>query len=152
MRTVLAILNSLPPSAADFGIQIPNPPYPSLTVRGIGLGPRGLPAVAVFQYRARGARRLRHPEMHFEIAIVAGEAADLLPFCFRSDYDELEERSVIREGLEPNGRPVVRVDESRLDDQRRVARDWDRLLFAQGFMHAYYQTMLLPMPALPAHA
>ena len=143
---------NLPPLAANFGVQVRNPPCPALTVRGIGLGPRGLPAIAVFQHRARGSRQLRHPEMRFEITFVAREATDLLPFCWRSDYDELEEHSVIREGLEPNGQPVIRVDLHRLEDQRSVARDWDRLLLAQGFMQAYYRAWLVPPPSRVACA
>ena len=151
MRTVLAILNRSLPLAADFELHIHNAPWPALIVQGIGMGPRGLPAISVSQFRQRGATLLRHPEMRFEAAFLAGEVADLLPFCWRSDYDELEEHSVVRDGAEPDGRPVIHIDEHMLADQRLVARDWDRLLAAQGFEHAYYHAWFL-QPQQQAHA
>ena len=152
MKTVLAILNRSLPLPAKFDLTIHNLPFPALTIRGLDSGPRGLPAIAVCQYRACGAALVRHPEMRFEVAALAREAVDLLPFCRCSDYDQIEECSVVCEGFEPDGRRILRVDRKQLDDQRGLARDWDRLLAAQGFESAYYREWHLPSPLQAAYA
>ena len=152
MRTVLAILNRSLPLPARFEFTIHNQPFPALTIRSITSGPRDLPAIAVCQYRASGTRQLRHPEMCFEVDIRSSFAFDLLPFCRRSEYDQLEECSVYCEGFEPDGRRLIRVDQRRLDDQRCVAHDWDRLLASQGFESAYCREWHVPPLVQPACA
>ena len=152
MRTVLAILNRSLPLSARFEFTIHNSPFPALTIQSNGSGPHGLPAIAVCQYRACGAQQLRHPEMLFEVELRSGSGVDLLPFCWRSDYDQLEEYSIFCEGFEPDGRRVLRVDQRRLDDQRCVARDWDKLLAAQSFEVAYCRQWRVPPLAHPAYA
>ena len=152
MQIILAILNRSLPLAARFELHVHNHPFPSLTVMGLGSGPRGLPAISVFQHRCRDAAPLRHPEMRFEVEFQAGSAVELLPFCWRSDYAEIEEYSVFRDGAEPNGKSVLRIDAKRLADQRCTALEWNVALAAQGFERAWCHAWHLDTAARIAHA
>ncbi len=152
MKTVIAMLNRSFPLQADFELSVINPPHSPLTVVGIGMGPRGLPAIAVWQYRARGARMLREPEMHFEVEWSRGEVADLYPYSWHSEYAELDEVAVTCEGVELDGRHIVRSDNRMIADHRAFALIWDKELVEKSFEQAYYRFAFLSPPIQNAHA
>ena len=152
MKTVIAIMNRSLPLTSDFRLSVVQPPYSPLTIAGIGLGPRRLPAISVWQYRQRGGKRLREPEMHFEVEWRSGEVAELYPYSWHSEYAELDEVAVACLGTEPDGRLLICTDGRMVADQRAFALQWDRELAAQGFEQAYYRAELFTPPSYRAHA
>jgi len=152
MKTVIAILNRSLPLKADFELSVFNPPYSPLFIAGIGFGPHRLPAISIWQYRERGVKKLREPEMHFEVEWRGRDVAELYSYSWHSEYAELDEVAIICDGIEPDGRPILHADIRMVTDHRDFALHWDKKLAAQDFERAHYRAGLFTPPAQNAHA
>ena len=107
-------------------VKIENPPYMSLTVENIGLGPRGLPALSICHYGELNGDLMRDPEMCFEMEIENGAVKECHPYYFRNDYAGMEQFSVDAE--------TGRIDTLQVQAQRNFAGLWSRTLEEQGFL------------------
>ena len=116
-------------------VRIENPPYMSLTVENIGLGPRGLPALSICHYGEQNGDLMRDPEMCFEMEIENGAVKEFHPYYFRNDYVAFEQFVVDEENR--------RIDVKAIQSQREMAQLWDSNLAAQGFLKAHSATLKL---------
>ncbi len=80
-------------------VEIPNPPYMTLTVENIGPGPRHLPALSICHYGEQNGDAMRDPEMCFEMEIEDGKVKEFHPYYYRNDYMGVEQwsRNVVRD-------------------------------------------------------
>ena len=118
-------------SRPETTVKIENPPYMSLTVENIGLGPRGLPALSICHYGELNGDLMRDPEMCFELSNPLGMGWILAPYYFRNDYMGVEQYSRNREG---ENYVFVR---DLLHQHESFARTWDKNIRAQGFVEAF---------------
>ena len=116
-------------------VKIENPPYMSLTVENIGLGPRGLPALSICHYGELNGDLMRDPEMCFEMEIENGSVKEFHPYYYRNDYVAFEQFVVNEENR--------RIDVKAIQSQREMAQLWDSNLAAQGFLKAHTATLKL---------
>lgn len=108
-------------------VKIENPPYMTLTVENIGLGPRGLPALSICHYGEQNGDLMRDPEMCFEMEIENGVVIEFHPYYYRNDYA----------GFEQNAVEDTRIDALMIRGQREFSEMWSRNLIHQGFPSAY---------------
>jgi len=116
-------------------VKIENPPYMSLTVENIGLGPRGLPALSICHYGELIGNLTRDPEMCFEMEIENGSVKEFHPYYYRNDYVAFEQFAVDEENRD--------IDVKAIQSQREMAQLWDSNLAAQGFLKAHSATLKL---------
>ena len=106
-------------SRPETTVKIENPPYMSLTVENIGLGPRGFPALSICHYGELNGDLMRDPEMCFEMEIENGSVKEFHPYYYRNDYVAFEQFAVEpphrREGYSVTARdgPTVGLEFSR---------------------------------------
>jgi len=112
-------------------VKIENPPYMSLTVENIGLGPRGLPALSICHYGELNGDLMRDPEICFEMEIENDAVKEFHPYYYRNDYVAFEQFVVDEENR--------RIDVNAIQSQREMAQLWDSNLAAQGFLKAHTQ-------------
>jgi hypothetical protein len=122
-------------SRPETTVKIENPPYMSLTVENIGLGPRGLPALSICHYGELNGDLMRDPEMCFEMEIENGSVKEFHPYYYRNDYVASEQFAVDEESRDINVKAI--------QSQREMARVWDSNLVAQGFLKLYTATLKL---------
>ena len=122
-------------SRSETTVKIENPPYMSLTVENIGLGPRGLPALSICHYGELNGDLMRDPEMCFEMEIENGAVKEFHPYYYRNDYVAFEQFAEDEENR--------RIDVKAIQSQREMARLWDSNLVAQGFLKLYTATLKL---------
>jgi hypothetical protein len=122
-------------SRPETTVKIENPPYMSLTVENIGLGPRGLPALSICHYGELNGDLMRDPEMCFEMEIENGAVKEFHPYYYRNDYVAFEQFAVDEENR--------RIDVKAIQSQREMAQLWDSNLAAQGFLNAHTATLKL---------
>ena len=116
-------------SRPETTVKIENPPYMSLTVENIGLGPRGLPALSICHYGELNGDLMRDPEMCFEMEIGNGAVKEFHPYYYRNDYVAFEQFAVDEESRDINVKAI--------QSQREMARVWDSNLVAQGFLKVH---------------
>ena len=122
-------------SRPETTVKIENPPYMSLTVENIGLGPRGLPALSICHYGELNGDLMRDPEMCFEMEIENGSVKEFHPYYYRNDYVASEQFAVDEESRDINVKAI--------QSQREMARVWDSNLVAQGFLKVHTATLKL---------
>ena len=122
-------------SRPETTVKIENPPYMSLTVENIGLGPRGLPALSICHYGELNGDLMRDPEMCFEMEIENGAVKEFHPYYYRNDYVAFEQFAVDEENRD--------IDVQAIQSQREMARVWNSNLAAQGFLKAHTETLKL---------
>jgi len=122
-------------SRSETTVKIEKPPYMSLTVENIGLGPRGLPALSICHYGEQNGDLMRDPEMCFEMEIENGSVKEFHPYYYRNDYVAFEQFAV-DEGNR-------RIDVKAIQSQREMAQLWDSNLARQGFLKAHTATLKL---------
>ena len=148
MKTVIEMLNQVLPLANGFHFRIENDPYMPLVIEGIGRGPRRQPAISVAHYYTQNGDSMRDPEMCFEVETDAqGRIVELYPYYFLNDGMGTEQQSVEREGNDPEGKPVYRIDSAMMRGHVAFAAEWDRNLEAQGLKAAFLLTLLDAKPA-----
>jgi hypothetical protein len=109
-------------------VKIANPPYMTLTVENIGLGPRGLPALSICHYGEQNGDLMRDPEMCLEMEIEHGSVAEFHPYYYRNDYIGFEENAV--EGRQ-------HIDTQMIHRQQELSEMWSRNLIGRGFLIAH---------------
>ena len=99
-------------SRPETTVKIENPPYMSLTVENIGLGPRGLPALSICHYGELNGDLMRDPEMCFEMEIENGAVKEFHPYYYRNDYVAFEQFAVDEENrrIDAEGHSVTARD------------------------------------------
>ena len=122
-------------SRPETTVKIENPPYMSLTVENIGLGPRGLPALSICHYGELNGDLMRDPEMCFEMEIENGSVKEFHPYYYRNDYVASEQFAVDEESRDINVKAI--------QSQREMAQLWDSNLAAQGFLKSHSATLKL---------
>jgi hypothetical protein len=112
----------------ETAVKIANPPYMTLTVENIGLGPRGLPALSICHYGEQNGDLMRDPEMCFEMEIENGSATRFHPYYFRNDYAGFEQNAFDED---------KRISAGMIRSQREFSEILSRNLIEQGFLNAY---------------
>ena len=138
MKTVIEMLNQALPLENGFHFRIENEPFMPLVIEGIGQGPRSQPAISVAHYYTQNGNAMRDPEMCFEVGTDAQKrVVDLYPYYYLNDGMGIEQQSIERDGEDPEGKPLYRVDTNMLRGQVAFAEEWDRRLEEQGFKAAF---------------
>ena len=132
MDTLRAMLIMLPQMISDPVAEytLKNPPVPTLYIRRIGYGPRGLPALSLIHYGDERKREYRNPEMRFELHIAFGIVRTFRPYYFANEYANCEEWSVIPNGDNP------RIDNTLPIKHRNFAAQWDRTFASHRYLEA----------------
>ena len=111
----------------DNYIRLENPPYMRLVIEHIGVGPRGMPAIAVAHYYEQNGELMRDPEMVFEVN--PDSSGDWEPVSYRQDNLGMYQEAVF---VDDNGKVMLRPKLVR--ELKAFARQWDRNIAEQGFV------------------
>ena len=111
-------------------IRLENPPYMRLVIEYIGVGPRGMPSIAVAHYHEQNGDAMRDPEIVFEV----NSDGEWCPVSYRQDNLDIYQDAVF---LGDNDQ--VTVHPKMVQHLKAFARQWDRNIAQQGFLKAAQQ-------------
>ena len=132
MQTVIELIRQAGGWRPDLYLRLVNPPYIPLVIEALDeSGPLGLPAISVAHYSEICGDCMRHPEMRFELKVVAGRTIALTPFYWRNDFVAAEQSSRFITENRYTYLPATYVR------HLRFAKLWDDTLRTQGLVEAF---------------
>ena len=118
-------------------LRVENPPWMTLVIEHIGVGPRGLPMLSVAHYYEQSGDAMRDPDVEAEIATDGLDGWRFLPVSYRQDGLGLLQTAVWQndETGQVLLKPVL------VEDLNGFLRTWNRNLSEQGFGKATVEVL-----------